>query len=64
MFALIEKLKKVNDFRKDQGKRYPMWLVLLVVILATMSGDLNDREIENFAQINQYTAVPALMRYI
>jgi predicted transposase YbfD/YdcC len=52
MFTLIEKLKKVKDFRKDQGKRYPMWLVLLVVIFATMSGYLNYREIEHFAQIN------------
>ena len=53
MFTLIENLKKVNDFRKDQGKRYPLWLVLLVVILASMSGYLNYRDIEYFAQINQ-----------
>lgn len=60
MFSLIEKLKKVKDFRKDQGKRYPMWLVLLVVILATMSGYLNYREIEDFAQRNRDKLIKAL----
>lgn len=36
--SLIEHLKKVKDFRGYQGKIYPMWWVLLLVILAKMSG--------------------------
>ncbi|HEY9691294.1 MAG TPA: transposase family protein, partial [Oculatellaceae cyanobacterium] len=36
--SLIEHLKKVKDFRKNKGKRHPLWLVLLVVILGMMSG--------------------------
>ncbi|NCR02205.1 MAG: transposase family protein, partial [Microcystis aeruginosa L211-101] len=25
MLSLIEKLKQVKDFRKDKGKRHPLW---------------------------------------
>jgi len=38
MLSLIEKLKQVKDIRKDQGKRHPLWLVLVVIILGTMLG--------------------------
>jgi len=38
MLSLIEKLKQVNDFRKDKGKRHHLWIVLLVIILGTMLG--------------------------
>jgi len=30
MLSLIEKLKQVKDFRKDKGKRHPLWIVALV----------------------------------
>ncbi|TRT65744.1 MAG: hypothetical protein EWV84_16980, partial [Microcystis sp. M_QC_C_20170808_M3Col] len=33
MLSLIEKLKQVKDFRKDKGKRHPLWIVLVVIIL-------------------------------
>ncbi|NCQ71921.1 MAG: transposase family protein, partial [Microcystis aeruginosa L111-01] len=26
MLSLIEKLKQVKDFRKDKGKRHPLWI--------------------------------------
>ncbi|WP_083625806.1 transposase family protein [Planktothrix serta] len=51
--TLIEKLKKVKDYRKAQGTRHPIWLVLLIVILGLMSKKLGYRELENFAKINQ-----------
>jgi hypothetical protein len=38
MLSLIEKLKQVKDFRKDKGKRHPLWIVLVVIILGTMLG--------------------------
>jgi hypothetical protein len=50
---LIEKLKKVKDQRKNKGKRYPLWFILLIIILTIMQGNLGYREIENFARINQ-----------
>jgi hypothetical protein len=40
MDSLIEELKKVKDFRRRQGQRHPLWLVLLIVILAAMQGEL------------------------
>ncbi|GDZ95579.1 putative transposase [Planktothrix agardhii CCAP 1459/11A] len=51
--TLIEKLKKVKDYRKAQGTRHPLWLVLLIVILGLMQRNLGYRELENFAKINQ-----------
>ncbi len=35
MLSLIEKLKQVKDFRKDKGKRHPLWIVLVVIILGS-----------------------------
>ena len=36
--ALIEQLKQVEDFRTTDGRRHPLWLVLLFVIMGTMNG--------------------------
>jgi len=38
MLSFKEKLKQVKDFRKDKGKRHPLWIVLVVIILGTMLG--------------------------
>jgi len=38
MLTLILFLKKVNDPRKKLGKRHPLWLILLLVILGSMFG--------------------------
>ena len=35
---LIEQLKQVADFRTTDGRRHPLWLVLLLVIMGTMNG--------------------------
>jgi DDE_Tnp_1-associated len=35
---LIEKLRQIEDFRTLDGRRHPLWLVLLFVIMGTMSG--------------------------
>lgn len=51
--TLIEKLKKVKDYRKARGTRHPLWLVLLIVILGLMTRNLGYRELENFAKINK-----------
>ncbi|MEY2913620.1 MAG: hypothetical protein RLZZ184_2929 [Cyanobacteriota bacterium] len=32
--SLIEKLKEVKDFRKNQGRRHELWVVLTIIILA------------------------------
>ncbi|GCL46991.1 hypothetical protein NIES3787_26910 [Microcystis aeruginosa NIES-3787] len=52
MLSLIEKLKQVKDFRKDKGKRHPLWIVLVVIILGTMLGYSGYRELGEFAKNN------------
>ncbi|BAY25322.1 transposase [Calothrix sp. NIES-2100] len=47
---LLEALTQVQDFRATRGQRYPLWLLLLVVIMGTMSGCLGYRALEDFAR--------------
>ncbi|MEJ6484359.1 ISAs1 family transposase [Nostoc punctiforme UO1] len=35
---LIDQLKQVEDFRTKDGRRHPLWLVLLFVTMGTMNG--------------------------
>ena len=48
--SLIEKLEKVNDFRKSRGKRHSLWKILLIIILGLMTGYLGYRGLESFIQ--------------
>jgi DDE_Tnp_1-associated len=36
--SLVEQLKQVEDFRTTDGRRHPLWLVLMFVIMGTMNG--------------------------
>jgi predicted transposase YbfD/YdcC len=53
MFRLIEKLKKVKDFRQASGKRHQLWVVLLIIILGIMQSYIGYRAIGDFAKYNQ-----------
>lgn len=35
---LITSLQEIKDFRTSQGRRYPLWLILLLVVMGTISG--------------------------
>lgn len=50
--SLIKYLKKVKDFRACQGKRHPLWLLLLIVILSRLSGHEGYREMESWVKMN------------
>ena len=39
--SLIEKLKEVKDFRKSQGRRHELWVVLTIIILALLTGNVS-----------------------
>lgn len=52
MIKLREFLKKVKDFRQDSGKRYSLWLVLFLVVLAMMQGNVSYRAIGDFIKYN------------
>jgi len=55
MNNLIAFLKKVKDFRRGQGQRYPLWLILLIIIFGLMTGNLGYRSLGDFAQAHQST---------
>jgi len=37
MSSLIAALQGIKDYRAPRGKRYPLWVMLLLVILWTLS---------------------------
>lgn len=67
MFRLIEKLKKVKDFRQASGKRHQLWVVLLIILLGIMQSYVGYRPIGDFAKYNQtlltkYFKTPSRLR--
>ncbi|QKQ74016.1 ISAs1 family transposase [Nostoc sp. TCL240-02] len=48
--CLIEHLRQVEDFRTSDGRRHPLWLVLLFVIMGTMSGYVGYRAWGDFVK--------------
>ncbi|NEO64970.1 MAG: ISAs1 family transposase [Moorea sp. SIO4G2] len=48
--SLIEHLRQVEDFRTTDGRRHPLWLVLLFVIMGTMSGYVGYRAWGDFVK--------------
>jgi hypothetical protein len=53
MHTLIEYLRKVKDFRRNQGQRHELWFILLRVILGLMTGHVGYRALGDFAQYQQ-----------
>lgn len=51
--SLLEHLQTIPDFRRAQGRRYPLTVLLLVTIMSIMSGRCRYREIAAFAAANQ-----------
>jgi len=50
---LINYLSKISDFRRKQGLRYPLTMILLITIMSIMAGRCRYREIASFARANQ-----------
>ena len=51
--SLIEHLQQIPDFRRPQGRRYPLAALLLITIMSIMSGYCRYREIAAFAAANK-----------
>ena len=45
---LVRKLQSVRDYRVGKGKRYPLWMMLLIAILGVMSGCQGYKALEDF----------------
>jgi len=58
--SLIEHLKTVEDFRSARGRRYPLWVVLLLIILGIMSQCQGYLALEAFAQRHKAALIEAL----
>ncbi len=54
--SLIQSLQEIKDFRTSQGRRYPLWLILLLVIMGTISGCRSYYALEDFGA-RHYEAV-------
>jgi hypothetical protein len=57
---LIEQLSQIKDFRRKQGQRFLLSQVLLIIIMAIMSGRYGYREIASFAKANKKELVDNL----
>src|SRR4028118_1409117 len=53
---LIQSLQKIKDFRTSRGRRYPLWLILLLVVMGTISGCRSYYALEDFGA-RHYEAV-------
>ena len=51
--TIFERLKKVKDFRQDQGKRHKIWVVLSMTVLSILTGNSSYKQIEMFSKNNQ-----------
>lgn len=59
---LIEQLRQVPDFRVKDGQRHPLWLVLLLVIMGTMSGYVGYRAWGDFVKRHRRVLVETFGR--
>ncbi len=54
--SLIESLQGIEDSRAARGKRYPLWLMLLLVVLGTLSECYGYQALEDFC-VRHYKAL-------
>lgn len=57
---LLEALAQVQDFRAPRGRRYPLWLILLLVIMGTLSDCLGYQALEDFVRRHHEALVERL----
>ena len=53
IITIFERLKKVKDFRKNNGKRHKIWVVLSIIVLSILTGNSSYKQIEMFSNNNQ-----------
>ena len=58
--SLIDYLKKIPDPRKKKGNRHPLWLVLLIIIMASMSGYWGYRPLGRFVERHRRALIELL----
>jgi hypothetical protein len=58
--TLVTYLKQVPDFRRAEGKRYPLPTLLVMIIMAIMSGRYGYRSIARFMDANRKALITQL----
>ena len=53
---LIQSLQEIRDFRAPRGRRYSLWLILLLVVMGTIRGCRSYYALEDFG-VRDYQAV-------
>ena len=53
---LITSLQEIRDFRASRGRRYSLWLILLLIVMGTISGCRSYYALEDFG-VRHYGAV-------
>ena len=46
--SLVQRLQCIRDYRAGRGKRYPLWMMLLIALLGVMSGCQGYKALEEF----------------
>jgi hypothetical protein len=46
---LLKALKSVPDYRSPRGKRHPLWLILLLIVMGNLAGYQGNRPLAAFA---------------
>jgi hypothetical protein len=58
--TLLDILSQLQDYRRKQGQRHPMHILLLVIIMAIMAGAKSERAIARFAVNNKESLIKEL----
>lgn len=59
---LVKRLQSIRDYRSSRGKRYPLWVMLVITVLGVMSGAegykaLEDFGIRHYGEVCQYLGI-------
>lgn len=54
---LVDTLSQIPDFRTQKGRRHPLWFVLLLTIMGTMSGYYGYRAVGDFVKRHRQALV-------
>ncbi|MEQ9000820.1 MAG: transposase family protein, partial [Coleofasciculus sp. B1-GNL1-01] len=57
---LLEALTPLPEFRDERGRLYPLWLLLLLVFMGTLSDCLCYRALEDFCRWHHVSLVTTL----
>jgi len=57
---LLALLRTLKDYRRKQGQRHPLEVILIIIIMAIMAGAKGERAISRFAKNNKEALIKAL----